>query len=120
MQLLLHVRRKTFQATPVRHHEVLTPLLPFDFRIRDVMEDRLGVTDHVAESRLSDQVLDETWRAHAHGRWRRLARGRRQRRSDDARDQEDADLVRHAPDSNADPPTGTQHASHLPQRAEWL
>src|SRR5215212_12215775 len=104
MQLLLHVRRETLKAAPIRHHKVLAPQLPFDFRIGNVMEDRHRVSDHVAESRLSDHLLDETWDAHAHGGWRRLARCRWQRRSDDARDQEDADLFRHAPDGNTDSP----------------
>src|SRR5215207_4783474 len=113
MQLLLHVGGKTFQATPVRHRKVLAPLLPFDFRIGDVMEDRHRVPNHVTESGLSDHVLDETWRAHAHGRWRRLARGRGQCWSDNARDQEEAYLFRHTPDGNTDSPARTQHASHF-------
>ena len=67
-------RRETFQATPVRHHKVLAPLLPFVSGSAMSWKIVTGVTDHVAESCLSDHVLDETWRAHAHGRWWRLAR----------------------------------------------
>src|SRR5215207_2330038 len=104
---MLLLLRKKFQATPIWSPDVLAPRLPFDFRIGDVMRNSHAIRDHVAEPGLGDDALEQTRRSHTHGRRRRLARGGRQCRSDNTRDQEETDLLWRAPDGDSDPPTGT-------------